>query len=98
MHLVLATATLRDGVTEEAMLAASERFEREFVRQHDGILDRILVTDGNGTYTDVVVFRDQQAIEEVMAAEQSSPVCGELMSLLEMAGEPAVLEVLQSLR
>lgn len=97
MHLVIATATPRPGVTEDALLEASRRFQEEFVRHQDGIVSRTLAKAADGRWTDVVLFRDAEAIEQVMAAEQDSAECAALMSLLDLAGEPDVLEVVQTL-
>ncbi len=81
MHIVVAPGRLKDGVTEVTMLAASERFQREFVAHQPGILRRTLVADPGGGYADIIVFTDEAAIAEVMAAEQTSPVCHEFMGV-----------------
>ena len=94
MQVVIAPGRLKAGVTEEAMLAASDRFQREFVVDHPGVLRRVLVTDAGGRYADIVFFADEAAVEEVMAAEQTSEVCHQFMSLWD-GEEPMVYKVLQ---
>lgn len=96
MHIALVSCALRPGVTEDAMLAASERFQREFADAQDGILKRVVVRDGDGGYADLVFFTEPAAMERVMAAEQDSEVCASLMSMLEVTGEPRMFEVLQA--
>ncbi|MFA7324848.1 MAG: hypothetical protein WC005_10880 [Candidatus Nanopelagicales bacterium] len=81
MHIAIASFALKDGVTEEAMVAASDRFETEFVQQQRGIIRRIVVKDDAG-YADIVLFEDAAAIEQVMEAEQTSEACAALFSLM----------------
>jgi len=95
MNIVIAPGRLKHGVTEEAMLAASDRFQREFVVDHPGVLRRVLVADAGGGYADIVFFADEAAVEEVMAAEQTSEVCHQFMSLWE-GEEPMMYRVLQT--
>lgn len=95
MHIVIASGRLKDGVTEAAMLAASDRFQREFVAHQPGVLRRALVAQPDGGYADIVFFADEAAIEQVMAAEQTSEVCGAFLSLWE-DGDLAMLRVLHS--
>jgi hypothetical protein len=85
MHVVIAPGRLKDGVTEEEMLAASDRFQREFVVHHPGVDSR---------YADIVFFADEAAIAEVMAAEQDSEVCHQFMAMWDDA-EVAMWRVLQ---
>lgn len=94
MQIVIAPGRLKDGVAEEAMLAASDRFQREFVVDHPGVLRRVLVTDAGGRYADIVFFADEAAVAEVMAAEQTNEVCHEFMSLWD-GEEPTMYRVLQ---
>jgi hypothetical protein len=94
MQIVIAPGRLKDGITEEAMLAASDRFQREFVVDHPGVLRRVLVTEANGQYADIVFFADETAVEAVMAAEQTSEVCHQFMSLWD-GDEPVMYRVLQ---
>lgn len=95
MHIVIAPGRLKAGVTEEALMKASERFQREFVAGQPGVLRRVLVADDAGGYADVVFFASEEAIQEVIAAEQTSAVCHEFMSLWEDA-TLNVYRVLQS--
>ena len=85
MHVVVAPGRLKDGVTEAEMLAASERFQAEFVVHHPGVLRRMLVADDAGGYADIVFFADEQAIAEVVKAEQTSEACHAFMALWEDA-------------
>ena len=94
MQIVIAPGRLKDGVTEAAMLAASDRFHREFVVHHPGVLRRALVAGDDGAYADIVFFADEAAIAEVMAAEQDSEVCHQFMAMWDDA-DLAMWRVLQ---
>lgn len=95
MHVVFAPGRLKDGVTEAAMLAASDRFQREFVAHQPGIVRRSLVRGADGSYADIVFFTDEAAVADVMAAEQTSAVCHEFMALWGDA-QVVMYEVLQA--
>jgi len=95
MHVVIAPGRLKHGVTEQAMLAASDRFQNEFVVNHPGVIRRVLVADQSGGYADIVYFTDEAAIAEVMEAEQASEVCHQFMGLWD-ADQPAVHRVLRT--
>lgn len=95
MHIVLAPGRLKEGVTESAMLAASDRFQSEFVVHHPEVLRRVLVADAAGGYADIVFFADEAAIGRVMEAEQASDVCREFMGLWDPA-PPTVYSVLRT--
>lgn len=94
MYTVIASGRLRDGVDEATMLAASERFQRELVDHHPGVLRRTLVADGAGGYADIVLFADEPAIAAIMEAERHSEAALAFMSMWD-GGEPSVHRVLQ---
>jgi len=97
MHIALAPFGLKTGVSEDALLGASDRFEEEFVSKQDGIIKRILVKDGEGGgYTDIVFFRDLQSIDKVVEAERYSDVCAAFFSIMDGDGSHRVYEVLKS--
>jgi hypothetical protein len=59
------------------------------------VLRRVLVSDSSGRYADIVFFADEAAVEEVIAAEQSSEVCHQFMSLWD-GEEPVVYRVVRT--
>jgi hypothetical protein len=96
MHIALAPFTLRAGVSEETLLATSDDFDASFVKNQGGILRRILVRDGEGGYADIVFFKDEQAIQRVLEAEQNSEVCAAFFSIMDDGGSHRVFEVLKT--
>lgn len=96
MHIAIAPFRLKADVTEDALLAASDQFEAQFVTTQEGILKRILVRDGEaGDYADIVFFQDLAAIDRVVEAERASEVCTAFFSIME-GGEHRVYEVLKT--
>ncbi|WP_238011194.1 hypothetical protein KZZ52_22135 [Dactylosporangium sp. AC04546] len=95
-HIAIASCRLKAGVTEEAMLAASDEFQARFVKTQEGIIRRILVKGSEpADYADIVFFTDLAAIDRVMEAEQTSEVCAALFALLE-GGDHHVYEVVKT--
>jgi hypothetical protein len=96
MHIALAPFGLKAGITEDALVSASDRFETEFASKQDGIIRRDLVKDGEGGYADLVCFRDSGAMDRVIEAEQSSDACAAFFSIMTGDGSHRVYEVLKS--
>ncbi|ABP54478.1 hypothetical protein [Salinispora tropica] len=97
MHIALAPFGLKTGVSEDALLGASDRFEEEFVSKQDGIIRRVLVKDNEGGgYADLVFFRDLESIAQVVEAEQNSDVCSAFFSIMDHDGSHHTYEVLKS--
>src|SRR5262245_8766005 len=96
MHIAIAPFRLKDGITHDDLLTASDNFEEQFVRKQTGILRRILVRDGEGGYADIVLFDDLAAIERVLEAEQNSDVCAAFFALMDSDGSHQVYEALKT--
>jgi hypothetical protein len=97
MHIALAPFELKAGVSEQALLRASDRFDQEFASKQDGIIRRVLVKDGEGDgYADLVFVRDLESIDRVIEAEQNSDVCAALFSIMDGDGSYRIYEVLKS--
>lgn len=94
MQVLVAPGRLKDGVTEEALLAASERFQREFVSTQPGVVRRALVARPDGVYADIVFFADEAAVQRAMEAEQHSDAYHHFMAQFDF-GDVAMYRVLQ---
>ena len=73
---------LADGVSEPALLVASERLQREFVARQRGFIRRELLRGANGEWVDLVHWTDREAADAVFAAAMESPVCAEYFKLM----------------
>ena len=79
---------VRPGVTDEALLQASEALQREFLGRQPGFVQRELLRGAAGQWADVVYWRDQASADRVMEAVATSPVCQAYFHLMEGA-DPA---------
>lgn len=82
---VLAPAKLAPGVTEEELLAGSQKFQDEFVAHEPGVLRREIVRKPDGTYLDIVQFRSEADMADVLEKEMQSPVCAAFFALMDMS-------------
>jgi len=82
---VLAPAKLGKDFTEADMLAASKKFQDEFVSKEPGILRRELVKAADGSYIDIVQFRSQEDLEDVLEKEMKSDVCKEFFGVMDLS-------------
>lgn len=83
MYIQLASAQLKEGVSEAQLLEASAAFQKNFVSQQKGIVRRILVKAAHGGYADLVFFESKEDAERVAAAEATSEHCRALFQLLQ---------------
>ena len=80
---VFAAFRLAEGRTEADLLAASQRFQEDFVSQQPGVLRRELIRKADGGYIDIVQFRSAADVDDVLAKEKESAACNALFSILE---------------
>ena len=66
--LEFATFRLLDGIGEDALLAACDKVDREFLQAEPGIFGHVLLRGLNGVYADVA-FADTQARAEQVCAK-----------------------------
>lgn len=82
MVIEWAPFTVRAGVTEEMMLAASEQLQRDFLERQPGFLRRELVRSDRGQWTDLVYWESREAVEQAMLAVADSGVCQRYFALM----------------
>lgn len=71
-HVMLAPITLKDGIDERALIAASDVFQRAFVSRQQGIEKRLLLRAKDGTYADLVFYASKEAADGVLEVESQS--------------------------
>ena len=96
---VLVPIKLAAGKTEADLLAASAKFQKEFVNSEPGIIRRELVQKSDGTYLDIVQFRSKEDAMAVIEKEKESVACHAFFSVmdLESEDEPGSIDFYQSL-
>jgi len=84
---ILAEIKLAKGKTEAELLAASERFEKEFASKQKGLIRRELVRKSNGDYIDIVQFASMADAELTMENEKTSRACHAFFAVMDMEKE-----------
>ncbi len=84
---VLAPIKLANGKCEADLLAASTRFQNEFVSSEPGIIRRELVRKSDGTYLDIIQFRSEEEAMAVIDKEKESDACHAFFSVMDLGAE-----------
>ena len=66
---------LADGAEEDALLAASEAIQREFLERQPGFVRRELLRGRDGQWVDLIVWTDEPSAMAAMGGVGSSPAC-----------------------
>ncbi len=82
---ILAPIKLATGKTEADLLAASERFQSEFVSKEAGVIRRELVRTPDGNYIDIVQFRSAEDVEDITEKEKKSAVCHAFFAVMDFS-------------
>ena len=75
---------LAEGKTEADLLAASAKFQKEFLDSQPGFLRRELLRLAEGRYADIVHWRTMADAEAIMAKAPSSPACLAYFATMEL--------------
>ncbi len=81
---ILATIKLAKGKTEAELLAASERFQNEFVVKQKGLIRREMVRKSDGEYIDIIQFASMADAELTMENEKTSETCHAFFAVMDM--------------
>lgn len=81
----MAPFQLASGVTEETLLAASERLDREFLSQQKGYIGRALTQLPDASWADLVIWESKAAAEAIMPLVSESPAAGAYFSCMASA-------------
>ncbi len=76
-HVIVEWApfTLREGVDEAQLIAASEALQSGFLAQQRGFIRRELLKGQNGQWVDLVIWEGKDAADEAAKNAAESPVC-----------------------
>jgi len=81
---ILAPIKLAKGITESDLLAASDKFQKEFAGRQPGLIRRELIRKGNGEYLDIVQFRSMVDAEAIIEKEKNSAACHAFFAIMDM--------------
>ena len=76
---------LADGVSEAALLDASEALQRDFLRHQPGFLGRELLRGPDGQWADLVMWESRAAAEAILPAIGESAACHAYFALMQGA-------------
>ena len=96
---VLAPIKLAVNKSETDLLAASDKFQKEFVDTQPGVIRRELVRKNNKEYLDIIQFRSMEDAHEIIEKEKESPACHAFFAVMAMESEDETdsIEFYQSL-
>lgn len=78
----LAPFQVAPGVTEAELLEASEALQRDFLSHQDGFVRRELLRAKDGSWCDLVYWRDAASAERIMSVVAESTACHQYFSLM----------------
>ena len=81
---VLAPIKLAAGKTEADLLAASDRFQKEFADAQPGLIRRELVRKSDGEYLDIVQFSGMEDAMAIIEKEKESAACHAFFAVMDM--------------
>ena len=81
---VIVPIKLKSGKSEADLLAASDRFQTEFVNHQAGVVRRELVQKSAAEYLDIVQFRSVKDAEDIVEKEKESAACHAFFSVMDM--------------
>jgi hypothetical protein len=73
---------LANGVTEEALISASEALQHDFLSRQRGFVRRELLRGRNGQWVDLVHWESEAAASAAFAAAEASPICRTYFELM----------------
>lgn len=80
---------LHANATETDLIAASDRFQTEFLSTYPGFLRRELMHAGGRDYLDLIHWASPEAAHSVMEAAMKSPACAAYFAVMDMGdGDP----------
>ena len=75
--------SVREGVAEATVIAASEKLQRDFLARQEGFLRRELVKGQDRAYVDLVWWSSMETAEAAMAKATESAACRDYFALME---------------
>lgn len=77
--------SLKEGVTEAQLKAASKQLQSQFLVNQKGFIKRELLNKGGNEWVDLVYWATQTDAEQAMKNAEQSPACGSYFQLMDFA-------------
>lgn len=78
----LASIHLKDGITEDMLLEASQNLQEEFLKKQKGYIKRELVKKSSTEYVDIIYWENQDLAHKAVENAMVSPVCHAFFELM----------------
>ena len=94
--------TIKEGVTEDQLMAASQKLQENFADKQSGFIKRELLHLEGRKWVDIVHWATKKDAEKALKASETSPICNEYFSIMEPFdpkapnGGPVHLELIKS--
>ncbi|MDH6267726.1 heme-degrading monooxygenase HmoA [Rhizobium sp. SG_E_25_P2] len=85
-NIEMASFRLKPEIEETVFVAASDRFQREFLNGAPGFLSRELLRGADGVYLDLIHWRSKEDAEAMMKTAATSPDCAAYFALMDLQG------------
>lgn len=83
-HVIeIAKIRLASDIDEAELIAASDRFQNEFLVEQPGYLGRDLVRLAPGRYADIIRWTGPDAAEAILPKLSKSPACRDYFSIMD---------------
>ncbi|NQZ31167.1 MAG: hypothetical protein HRU06_07810 [Oceanospirillaceae bacterium] len=97
-NIEIVTFKLLPTVNEQQLVSTNAAMET-FLNDQPGFLYRSLSSDGEGTWFDIIYWKDQQCAAKAATAFDNSSICQQMMPLIDLASckkqnMPALSEIL----
>lgn len=77
--------TVREGITDEAVVKAAQDVEDQFLKTQKGYLKRSLLKGKEGQWADIVFWETEAAAQAAAQAAYESPICHTYFALMKGA-------------
>lgn len=83
-NIETASFRLKPEIEETVFVAASDRFQREFLNAAPGFLSRELLRGAEGVYLDLIHWRSKEDAAAMMKTAETSPYCAAYFALMDL--------------
>lgn len=91
--LEITSFRLEEGVTEKSLLKGAEKMQNEFLSNVAGFISRTLTKEEDGTWRDVIFWKDHHVLEETAEVLKQSPAAEPFMSCIDF--DSVVMKVVE---
>ena len=80
----ITTFQLNDGILGEVMLKAADKMQKEVLAKADGFISRSTTIEEDGTWQDIIAWKDKRSMEEAAKRAMTSAAAGPFMECVDL--------------